>query len=73
MHYFLRLQTLKLNNEKRKKSLFYIEKSLVGLTPGLNFINVYTQLLHRQAYASKVQTYNVGTKKDAHATYVRKS
>ncbi len=31
--YFLMLQTLKLNNEKRKKSLFYEEKSLVGLTP----------------------------------------
>jgi hypothetical protein len=27
------LQTLKLNNKKRKKSLFYKEKSLVGLTP----------------------------------------
>ncbi len=31
--YFLMLQTLKLNNKKRKKSLFYKEKSLVGLTP----------------------------------------
>ncbi len=28
------LQTLMLNNKKRKKSLFYEEKSLVGLTPG---------------------------------------
>ncbi len=28
------IQTLKLNNEKRKKSSFYKEKSLVGLTPG---------------------------------------
>jgi hypothetical protein len=27
------LQTLKLNNKNRKKSLFYKEKSLVGLTP----------------------------------------
>jgi hypothetical protein len=32
--YFLMLQTLKLTNKKRKKSLFYEEKSLVGLTPG---------------------------------------
>jgi hypothetical protein len=32
--YFLKLQTLKFNNEKWKKSLFYEEKSLVGLTPG---------------------------------------
>jgi hypothetical protein len=31
--YFLMLQTLKLNNEKWKKSSFYEEKSLVGLTP----------------------------------------
>jgi hypothetical protein len=31
--YFLMLQTLKLNNKKWKKSLFYKEKSLVGLTP----------------------------------------
>jgi hypothetical protein len=31
------LQTLKLNNKKRKKSSFYEEKSLVGLTPGLMF------------------------------------
>jgi hypothetical protein len=30
--YFLMLQTLKLNNKKRKKSSFYEEKSLVGLT-----------------------------------------
>jgi hypothetical protein len=28
------LQTLKLNNKKWKKSLFYKEKSLVGTTPG---------------------------------------
>jgi hypothetical protein len=34
--YFLMLQTLKLNNEKWKKSLFYKEKSFVGLTPGQN-------------------------------------
>jgi hypothetical protein len=27
------LQTLKFNNNKQKKSLFYDEKSLVGLTP----------------------------------------
>jgi hypothetical protein len=27
------LQTLKLNNKKWEKSLFYEEKSLVGLTP----------------------------------------
>jgi hypothetical protein len=27
------LQTLKLGNKKHKKSLFYEEKSLVGLTP----------------------------------------
>jgi hypothetical protein len=26
----------KLNSEKQKKSSFYEEKSLVGLTPGLN-------------------------------------
>ncbi len=32
--YFLILQTLKLNNKKRKKSMFYEEKSLVRLTPG---------------------------------------
>jgi hypothetical protein len=31
--YFCMLQTLKLNNKKWKKSLFYEEKSLVGLTP----------------------------------------
>jgi hypothetical protein len=31
--YFLMVQTLKLNNKKRKKSLFYEEKSLVGLAP----------------------------------------
>jgi hypothetical protein len=31
--YFLMLQALRLNNEKWKKSLFYEEKSLVGLTP----------------------------------------
>ncbi len=29
------LQALKLNNEKQKKSLFYEENSLVGLTPAL--------------------------------------
>jgi hypothetical protein len=28
------LQTIKFNNKKWKKSLFYKEKSLVGLTPG---------------------------------------
>jgi hypothetical protein len=33
--YFLMLQTLKLNNEKRKNSLFYEEKRLVGSTPGV--------------------------------------
>ncbi len=32
--YFLTLQTLKFNNEKWKKSLFFEEKRLVGLTPG---------------------------------------
>jgi len=32
---FLMLQTLKLNNGKWKKSLFYEEKSLVGLTPSV--------------------------------------
>ncbi len=32
--YFLILQTLKLTNKKQKKSLFYQEKSLVGMTPG---------------------------------------
>ncbi len=36
--YFLILQTLKLNNKKRKKSSFYEEKSLVGLTQGLIYI-----------------------------------
>jgi hypothetical protein len=35
--YFLMLKTLKLNNEKQKKSSFYEEKSLVGLIPGTNF------------------------------------
>jgi hypothetical protein len=34
------LQTLKLNNKKLKKSLFYEEKNLVGLTPGVNFIDI---------------------------------
>ncbi len=33
IQYFLMLQTLKLSNKKRKKSSFYKEKSLVGLTP----------------------------------------
>ncbi len=33
------LQRLKLNNEKRKKSLIYEEKSLVGLTPELEQIS----------------------------------
>ncbi len=28
------LQTLKLNNKEQRKSSFYEEKSLVGLTPG---------------------------------------
>jgi hypothetical protein len=32
-------QTLRLNNEKWKKSLFYEEKSLVGLTPGYVNLN----------------------------------
>jgi hypothetical protein len=32
------LQTLKLNNKKRKKASFYEEKSLVGLTPELRKI-----------------------------------
>ncbi len=32
--YLLMPQTFKLNKEKQKKSLFYKEKSLVGLTPG---------------------------------------
>jgi hypothetical protein len=31
------LQTLKLNNQKWKKNSFYEEKSLVGLTPGVNY------------------------------------
>ncbi len=31
--YFLMLQTFEVNNKKRKKSSFYVEKSLVGLTP----------------------------------------
>ncbi len=31
--YFLMLQTLKFSNKKQKKSSFYEEKSLVGLTP----------------------------------------
>ncbi len=35
--YFLMLQTLKLNIKIRKKSTFYEEKSLVGLTPGKFF------------------------------------
>jgi hypothetical protein len=38
------LQTLKLNNEKRKKKLFYEEKSLVGLTPGL--LMIFKDLLY---------------------------
>ncbi len=33
------LYTLKPNNEKQKKSSFYEEKSLVGLTPGDNPTN----------------------------------
>jgi hypothetical protein len=32
------LQTLKLNKEKKKKSLFYEGKTLVGLTPVLTFV-----------------------------------
>jgi hypothetical protein len=36
---FLMLQTLKLNNKKREKSLFYEEKSLVGLTPVSKYLN----------------------------------
>ncbi len=32
------LQTLKLNNEKWKKSSVYEEKNMVGLTPGLEQI-----------------------------------
>jgi hypothetical protein len=35
---FLMLQTLKLNNEKRQKSSFYEEKSLVGLAPLNHFL-----------------------------------
>jgi hypothetical protein len=50
--YFLMLQTVKLNNEKWKKSSFYEEKSLVGLTPGVNFTNVlheaFTPVVLRQ-------------------------
>ncbi len=34
LKYRTMLQTLKLNNKKRKKSLFYVEKSLVRLAPG---------------------------------------
>ncbi len=34
--YLLMLEKLKLNNKKQKKSLFYKEKSLVGLTHGLD-------------------------------------
>jgi hypothetical protein len=41
--YFLLLQTLKPNSKKRKKSLLYEEKSLLGLTPVLQQIwNIVT-------------------------------
>ncbi len=43
--YFCMLQTLKLNNKKWKKSLFYEEKSLVGLAPGLSIASFYICLL----------------------------
>jgi hypothetical protein len=38
--YCLCFKMAKLNSGKRKKSLFYEEKSLVGLTPRVNFINI---------------------------------
>jgi hypothetical protein len=32
----------KLNSEKTEKSLFYEEKSLVGLTPGINLTKSFS-------------------------------
>ncbi len=54
--YFLMLKTLNLNNKKRKKSSFYEEKSLVGLTPGLQ-IRVFRPL---PSYSSTVTMNCVG-------------
>ncbi len=36
------LRTLKLNNKKQKKSSFYEENSLVGLTPEFNSCTIYS-------------------------------
>jgi hypothetical protein len=45
------LQALKLNNKKWKKSSFYKEKSLVGLTPGVNFTNILRAAFLYESFA----------------------
>jgi hypothetical protein len=39
--YCLYIKMAKLDSQKQKKFLFYEEKSLVGLTPWLNFFKVF--------------------------------
>jgi hypothetical protein len=47
------LQTLKLNNEIRKKSSFYEEKSLVRLTPGGHLICSFEALQSNKSLLGK--------------------
>jgi hypothetical protein len=47
------LQTLSLTTKNEKKSSFYEEKSLVGLTPGVNFSNILRAAFLPISYSKK--------------------
>ncbi len=56
------LQTLKLNNKKWKKSSFYEEKSLVGLTPDVSEQNVFKTFEGEQKQALSGKGFNLWEK-----------
>jgi hypothetical protein len=66
-------QTLKLNNEKRKKSSFFEKKSLVGLTPGYKGLESLEEIVIFLCYAGlKDFFYSSGDKESGKTTLIAK-
>ncbi len=56
-----------------KKSLFYKEKCLVGLTTGVNFTNILQAYLRKYSCTNKQLNLYCKHKKALHVTFARKS
>ncbi len=71
--YYLNFKIAKLNSWKRKQSFFYEEKSLVGLTPGVNFTNILRTYLCQYSSAKRSSNLECKCKKGSLETFVQKS